>query len=398
MVNKRKARPSVGSTDEASSYPTSFNIHQCFEDYKSNWQDSPLSAVYGRNPTLTEGFSDIFVVDDPDLFSQISQIEQFFLRSYEWISIDKIAVLFDVPAINRNNEFCRYYWRRFRGLIDKSRILIKNPTPLYRHSCVYFDDFYMQWGSEKGNTLRIEFNPNNADLKMLVPLFTIFSEYKEHALFSARVSRLDIAVDYALYLNPLSWYISLLSVWNKYGVKSDIQTLNYGAPTSDRKIRIYDKKAEIFKKNDVDIGLDYWRVESEVKGIKGSSFGLFDYKLIFNNDPFNGLSYYDQFSFELKGQGTYNLFVLACRAFGVDFACSQLDYRTRKKYLDRLRSDSVSLPFNLPSAIYKNCFPVIYKNFVQKLKKFFDLGRELYIESPENPAMKRDIEKGLKKC
>jgi hypothetical protein len=41
---------------------------------------------------------------------------------------------------------------------------------------------------------------------------------------------------------------------------------------------------------------------------------------------------------------------------------------------------------------------VIYKNFVQKLKKFFDLGRELYIESPENPAMKRDIEKGLKKC
>ena len=393
MAEKEKPHPSAANTDRIGPRNHSFNIHRCFKDFKDNWQDSPLSAVYSRNPTLTEGSTVISYQPGPDLFSEIKSSDCFSMNNFEWISIDKIAILFNVPPIDSNSGYLKRFWEVFDEVIYLGRAVPGNPSPVYAHSCKWFDDFYIQWGCEHNNTVRIEFNPNNADAYYLAP---IFAALKKQSIKTARVSRLDIAVDYAAYLNPLSWYIKLLSCWSKYGKNENIQTLNFGAATSDRKIRIYNKQAEVKSKKGVDLPFDFWRVEAEVTGIKGGSFRLNDLKTVSKYDPFVGLEYYDPFSFELKGQGVYNLFVHTCRAYGVDFAASQLERHTRNKYLDRLSSDSELFPFNRPSDIYSNIFPGLYKKFIADLQNIFYAGHKVRedslnrIRSPDDPIiMKR---------
>ena len=166
------------------------------------------------------------------------------------------------------------------------------------------DDFYIQWDmiQNKAQNIRVEFNPNKTNLK---PFALLGSLFKIHVFHNARVSRLDVAVDYAMYLNLLCWMCSNTSLSKVFCNNLTPRTRYFGSPESDVQIRIYDKAFAFFKEHKINLGFDLWRVEAQVKRIKGEDMFLCNDEHITGYNPFSRLSFYDQYGFIDSGQGIY---------------------------------------------------------------------------------------------
>lgn len=368
MSKKTESLSPVAAVEKGPSYRNStFNLHAALSKSKSDFPPSPIAEVY-RNPHLTEGCSGNF----PNLNSGPVQFQ---LNNFENISIDKIVILFNAPAL-KGDDYVRKYWKRFDQMIDFGRAVKMSSTPLYQHSAKWFSDFYIQWGSiqSKVQTIRIEFNPNKCDFAHL-PAF--FAMLKSHSFQFARVSRLDIAVDYFRYLNPLCWLVKDVRLQTKYEYNCELKTRYFGSPDSDLQIRVYDKSFELKQRAGIDLGTDFWRVEAQVKGIKGEPFNLVDDQHVSSSNPFERMSFYDQYGFNPEGQGAYKAFVYCARAHGIDFAVSLFDYKTRPKYLAQLKQDMRTLPFHEPAEIFRQCFNRVYVRLVNRLHDLFEKGLTL---------------------
>lgn len=199
---------------------------------------------------------------------------------------------------------------------------------------------------------------------------------KPHSFEFARVSRLDVAIDYAIYLNPLCWLVRNTPYSARFEYNSRLKTRYFGAPSSDVQIRIYDKAQELRDHGIGELDLrDFWRVEAQVKAIKGSTFDLTDIGTVAGFNPFKRLEFYDPYGFEYEGQGMFSLFVAAAIARGVGYAASELSKNTRREYLAQLRAEMGKQFFNLPSVIYREVFGTVYRRFVERLQKLFTLGQ-----------------------
>lgn len=340
-----------------------FNLHEAFLNCKPNSPTSPLAAVY--NPFLTAGYSSIFVSFNDDSYKNI--------HSFEFVSIDKIVILFNSPGFS---DSMKSFWKRFDSIIDFGCPEILPSTPIYKRCVRWFKDFVIQWHCIMNDlpTIRLEFNPNKADMEKLVSLF---SALKSHALQFARVSRLDACIDYAMYLNPLCWLARGISHSHDYKVGSECKTRYFGSQQSDLQFRVYDKSYELKSKQDIEVDFDFWRVEAQIQGIKGQSFFLLDSDTVSNFNPFTKLEFYDQYSFKVQGQGAYKAFVYCARVYGIDFAVSLLEYRSKNKYLEQLRLDSTPAPFHYPSELYNTVFCKVYSMLINKLVRYFERGQEL---------------------
>lgn len=353
---------------EGPAYKNAFNLHEALEKVKDGSSASPLSEIY-QNPTLTGGSDCIF--DIPDKFDRLGYSSQkgFKLNFFELISIDKIVILFACPL-----QSYQPFWTAFKAIIDYGRPEILSSTVLYRHHVKWMDDYDIQWDllQNKAQNIRVEFNPNKAELK---PFAFFGSVFKLHAFYNARVSRLDIAVDYAMYLNLLCWICSNTSLSKLFCNSSIPRTKYFGSPESDVQIRIYDKAFALFKEHKIELGFELWRVEAQVKRIKGDDMFLCEDKAIAAYNPFSRLSFYDQYGFINLGQGPYALFVECAKAWGIEHTLPMLNYRTRIKYLEQLKSDMPALPFYTPSEIYELYFLKVYIKLVNRLIELFKVGQ-----------------------
>lgn len=111
--------------------------------------------------------------------------------------------------------------------------------------------------SHKGK-VRIDFNPNKADMEQITD---IFSRIKYPHL-----TRMDIAVDYfGIDLSMVEWISKKRRKRNIWlGENGKLETLYIGAPSSDKRFRIYNKALERLEKGeerDERAEKGHWRVE-----------------------------------------------------------------------------------------------------------------------------------------
>lgn len=362
-VLNEKVLPCVQTSEGQAYKRNTFNLHEAFLNCKSDSSVSPLSQTY--NPSLTAGYRAIF----NQLFNENKSI----IHSFEMVSIDKIVILFNAPGYT---DSTKPFWKRFDAIIDLGNPDVLSSTPIYKRCCRWFKDFYIQWQCLVNDlpTIRVEFNPNKADMEKLIALF---GTLKSHALQFARVSRMDVCIDFAMYLNPLSWLGKGFVQTRDFKYNNVPQTRYFGSQQSDLQIRVYDKAFELKSQQEINIDFDFWRIEAQVQGIKGSSFFLLDVDTVKNFNPFSKLEFYDQYSFEVQEQGGYKAFIHCARVYGVDVAASLFNKNTKKKYLEQLKKDSEPFPFHCPSELYYTVFPSVYSMFCNKISNYFEKGQEL---------------------
>ncbi len=347
-----------------------YNIHHVLQNVKL----SPNWAKIYYNPLLTGGYRVKFDPEhDSETLFNYNQ-NAFFLNNFENISIDKIVILLGAPAIGRPATF--NFWRNFDLMIDwgTPEIMCVGGS-LYKHSVKWCSDYFIQWecSQNKVETIRIEFNPNKADLQ---PLAAFFSVFKSHSLNFARITRLDVAIDYGMYINPLCWLVKNTPYSSRFEYNSMLKTRYFGSRSSDIQIRIYDKAFELKEHGIVDFDLkDFWRVEAQVKAIQGETFNLLDVAKVKNFNPFERLEFYDPYGGDYSGQGIFSLFVETALAKDISYALTQLAKNTKRKYLSMLKEQMCKQKFNAPAVIYKEVFGMVYQRFTDELQRLFDLGQ-----------------------
>lgn len=381
MSEKENAFPSVAADREGLNVKDAFNIHEALEDVKG---ESPARRLLYKNPYLTAGSSGIFSLlkDKRDPLFAFDPLA-FRLNIFENFSLDRVVLILPAPRFG-DSPTVKKYWSYWDKMIRSGNPKINGANNLYSYSVMWNEDFCIQWGVKHGKEehIRIDFNPNKANLNMLSAFFSAF-DAKAFSLI--RVNRLDVAVDYGVYINPLCWRCQKISSSKEYKYESKIKTLYFGASGSDIQIRIYDKAFEILNIEKFDLEHSLWRVEVQMrKGIKGIDFFLTNKELLFEFNPFERLEFYDSFPIDTKGQGAYSLFINCARAYGLPFALSDLNFHTRKSYLRRLSEDMRNPPFNPPSLIYSNCIRPVFNAFSSRLRELFFYGRENGLEVPEN--------------
>lgn len=153
-------------------------------------------------------------------------------------------------------------------------ILARYPNGGYRGQ-LYSDrkqKLYFDYDPEKAKKMRIrnfriECNPNLLAKDQLVMLFTKVVP----VLVKVGISRLDLAFDYERELKDYTFSKALSGgkFWDKGG---NTQTIYFGSPTSDYRVRLYDKKAERLAKGSEEDKAEYsaydvlWRLEFELTG------------------------------------------------------------------------------------------------------------------------------------
>lgn len=371
-MRKKSALLSVAADQQGFKSDYGFNLHH--ELSKVKFSDSVFSALY-RDPSLTAGHNDNFVGSvggDGDLLNYSPG--RFRLREFENISIDKVTLLFPAPRRSGSDAIGRY-WKYFDLMLDSGHPEPGMSNTLYGHSCKWNFEYFIQWDCVQNDwpTIRLEFNPNKADLSRLKIFFSALSG---QAFESTRISRIDIAVDYAIYIDPSGWSNPAVNVDTVYNFNHRPVTRYFGSPKSDLQIRVYNKAKELADKNDLSLPCPFWRVECQLLKINKNDIDLNDWKVFSRFSPFGKLTYNDLFNFDCAGQGAYSTFVRLARLVGVDEALSDYDYRTRKVYRGRLQNDCPDVKFNLPGVIYKNCFPVVYLNFLKLLRGMYQEAQE----------------------
>ena len=193
MLNKKEMLPQSGLINrEQKLSSNTFNIRLALDDSSSF---SEITEIY-HNPFLTEGCS--------TLRETFYTNTGFKLNDFENISIDKFSILFDCPALNSNSFYVKQYWDRFEQMLESRNLIVFGSNSLYKHHCNWCFHYDIQWGvvQTKYPTIKIEFNPNKADLENLIAFFSCM---KKQTFNTSRAGRLDIAIDYGIYLEPYCW-------------------------------------------------------------------------------------------------------------------------------------------------------------------------------------------------
>ena len=353
---------------------TAFNIHEELSKFKTAFPLPPLFEIY-RNPYLTEGSNGIYSIIEQENVPNFTRENRFSLNNFENISIDKISLLLNAPSNRRDTPYTEQYWSRFEKVMDFGRFVRGEGNSLYEYSGKWFEDYFVSWGfrDKAMQNIKIEFNPNKADLDSLALLLGCM---KGHALSVARFSRIDIAIDYAMYINPLGWRAENFIHEKAYKSSGLVKTLYFGSPQSDLQIRIYDKAGELRDVQKIELGYEIWRVEAQIRAIQGKSIDFIDSDKVIKFNPFDCLAYYDQYGHIPAGKGAFALFLDSARAYGIQHASSCLNWHTRNKYLSKIKEYGPPLPFNQPAEIYKNCIKSLYIRFHNRISDLFQKGQQ----------------------
>jgi len=374
MSENKEGPCPLGAEKGPANLNTAFNIHEELSKFKTAFPLPPLSEIY-RNPSLTEGSNGIYSINKSENVPNFTRKNRFSLNNFENISIDKVSLLLNAPANRRDTPYCKQYWDKLEKVLDFGHFVRGEGNSLYEYTGKWFEDYFVSWGfrDKAMQNIKIEFNPNKADLDSLALLLGCM---KGHALSVARFSRIDIAIDYAMYINPLGWRADNFIQEKAYKVAGLVKTLYFGSPQSDLQIRIYDKATELRDKQKIELGYELWRVEAQIRSIQGKSIDFPDSDKVINFNPFDRLVYYDLYGHIPAGKGSFALFLDSARAYGIQHASSCLNWHTRNKYLAKIKEYGPPLPFNQPAEIYKNCIKSLYIRFLNRITDLFQKGQQ----------------------
>ena len=188
-------------------------------------------------------------------------------RGFDNAYIDRLTIVGNLPLKNE-------------GLLDewKENCVLKN-LAIYEgggFKAQIFDDYAQKIFIEfdplnaakmKKRNFRIDLNPN---LLQEEQLNYLFDKIVPHMLNIA-ISRIDLAFDFVRDLHDFKFDKSV-SGGMYWGKKGNIETIYFGAPTSDFRCRMYDKKAERLakgtptEKEDIQKYDVLWRLEYVLKG------------------------------------------------------------------------------------------------------------------------------------
>lgn len=208
------------------------------------------------------------------------------------ISFDKMTVLGDLSSNQKS---------AFQSLLDHENILLYENGFHDVAKGMIFGKVYFEYDRLKGQAynsrnFRMEFNPNKLDtdeviwiIDNIVPL-----------LSDVGFTRLDLAFDVDFDLSEYK-FIPMGKERNKrkgtfQGATGRIETIYIGARSSDKMVRIYNKKLE---RKDKDLVGDYsdlehwWRLEFELKRESVNDFDVVLETLKIINPNYNSLSFKD---------------------------------------------------------------------------------------------------------
>lgn len=185
------------------------------------------------------------------------------IKKFHSLMLGKFDYLLD-PNVNqgeRTELYLRHY--RFKNGVDM-QISPRFPVRVRIDDDGYIKAFGTALDEERGYideyydpeySVRLEFNPNKNDLREISPILLFFKQIDKDIPYQdfIKISRLDIAIDYPLEINPaLIDAKGLRKGFVAYG-SNGIETVYFGSRESAYYFRIYDKKKELLKRNKLDL-------------------------------------------------------------------------------------------------------------------------------------------------
>lgn len=249
-------------------------------------------------------------------------------------------------------------------------------------------------------SVRIEYNPSKSDIRVVYKLLNVFRSLVNLPFHEfVKVSRLDIAIDYPVSLDPL--LVSCKGVRSGglfWGASGDPETLYLGSGSSAFYFRVYDKRKETlarqnkvvnrylrekeeydFKKS---VGVEclppecpefeplpanLWRIELEYK----EPFFLSDF---FPSEIHDRLNRLELFAGANRSDDWQLQFMVhMVERWGIKAALSYLPPATRKRWKDRLVSVLIS-EIEHPASVFTRQFPAIWE--AEKSRILYALGYE----------------------
>lgn len=127
---------------------------------------------------------------------------------------------------------------------------------------IYMAMYYLPGNDKQG--VRIEFNPNYIPVDEVIKRISFLTSRNDF-----RLSRLDIAFD-LVNEHDLREFVFDLPRVKRNGFKSSsghLETLYFGAPTSSKRLRVYDKKAERMSAgySETQLADSWWRIEVQLR-------------------------------------------------------------------------------------------------------------------------------------
>jgi hypothetical protein len=304
---------------------------------------SKNSSLPEDNPLLTAGYRCQFDTSPPSL------------------SLDKIVFIWDVPPFLSSQKKSLTFHRLLNRVMSPCQR--EYDKGIYENS-VKINDVFCSWGrtehDPKGSTFRMEFNPNNVVWGTISPILKVLR--LGTSLLWGRITRIDIAVDYRMDLNPLAFYDDRKMKSHGYWGVHGWQTLYLGSSSSDVQIRIYDKALE--QKESFDIGVDssWWRVEAQDRRS--------DNILSERKNPFENLrvvKFNDKILIPVKDFNAI-FFQAYAEKHGFDNALKHIPKRSRVRFKKKYIVDDNS--FELPKETFERSYKTAFLNLTSSLDAY----------------------------
>lgn len=202
---------------------------------------------------------------------------------------------------------------------------------------------------EPDYSLRFEYNPNKQDILTIKPVIDDFKKYllemnQSNLKQMIKISRIDVAVDYPVELNPCfiladKMITSFLAMQNK-----GIQTVYFGTRASKNYFRIYNKRAELLKKQNIAINNPLWRIELEHK----EPF-LIHEKPIRLYDIFKRIKLFS--TVQKTGDFNFDNFLFKVQHLGLKAVLGEAPRATAYRYKERI--ENFKLNIEHPSEVFR---------------------------------------------
>lgn len=149
------------------------------------------------------------------------------------------------------------------NILDSATSFVKGNFFNSFEDSVYFEYDGVNSSAMKKRNFRLEFNP----AKILKDQSVFIKKYIMPLLSDVAFSRLDLALDINVRLSTFNFEIFGLTKTQIYSKDGSLSTLYIGSRQSNRMIRVYDKKRQLYEVVKEDISDEIlWRLEFELKG------------------------------------------------------------------------------------------------------------------------------------
>lgn len=300
--------------------------------------------------------------------------------------------LFDNEALCSNGTKLYEYHKRLKGGIDLQAIAkygVKHRVKDRGYVEAFGDDLdkengYITEYIDSDYNIRIEWNPNKGNITEVMAFLQDIASAQKHIDLSRliKITRLDVAIDYPMLLNPALIECRKMRKYFIAGGKDGVETLNFGALRSKYFFCIYDKKKEYFQQQKSYYAGDYlWRFELRCH----EAFSFEDLPDLY--EVWRRLDIFE--SGKSTGDHVFDMLLFYGKQFGMSSVFKPLPRSTANRYR-KIYQEFCSSPMRHPSQVYLEQMYPAWGNFCNQLREVF--GRGDVTVKFANPLIRQDVE------